>query len=101
MSSSRRILLLVLGAALLVALLVGLSLPRIRAVADSESTVDANKIFWDVVASGGSTITSAHYIMHSTAGQPVIGTMASTHYILHSGYWYTSKPFLFLPIIEK
>lgn len=100
MSFPRRILLLLMGAAVLIALLVGLSFPGTKAVANPEDTTANYILFWDVVASGGPPLTSTHYIMLSTTGQPVIGTAKSAHYSLHSGYWYNNL-YVYLPSIAK
>ncbi|UCC53231.1 MAG: hypothetical protein JSV68_04530 [Anaerolineaceae bacterium] len=42
---------------------------------------------WDVVASGGRTMSSDSFILLSTTGQPVVGDSASASYSLLSGYW--------------
>jgi len=100
MSIPRRILLLLIGAAVLTALLVGLRLPATKAFADPNGTSANYNLFWDVVASGGPPLTSTHYIMYSTAGQPGIGTSNSAHYALHSGYWF-NNPYIYLPMLIK
>ena len=43
---------------------------------------------------GGATMSSANYLMLSTAGQPVSGTAASGNYSLLSGYWYGFQDFV-------
>ena len=90
--------LLLLSGLLVLALLVGLALPASRARAEPNAPLYYLK--WDAVASGSSVMTSAHYIMRSTAGQAVIGTSKSTHFILHSGYWYNNA-FVFMPLLRK
>ena len=90
--------LLLMSGLLVIILLAGLALPASKALADPDSPLYYLK--WDAVASGSSILTSAHYIMKSTIGQPVIGASKSAHYILHSGYWYDFLH-IFLPLTRK
>jgi hypothetical protein len=83
---------------LVIVLLAGLALPASKALAGPDAPLYYLK--WDAVASGSSVLTSAHYVMRSTTGQPVIGTSKSAHYILHSGYWYKNF-YLFMPLTRK
>lgn len=46
-----------------------------------------NSLTWQVVASGGATMSSASYTMLSTAGQPAAGPVSGDSYTLLSGYW--------------
>jgi ABC-type nitrate/sulfonate/bicarbonate transport system permease component len=59
---------------------------------------------WDVVASGGTSMSSAHYIMQSTAGQGVVGQSSSVGFGLHSGYWYGIRNYInrvFMPMLRR
>jgi hypothetical protein len=96
----RNITLFLIGAAVVIALLAGLSLPEIKGAASPGDTTANYIIYWDVVASGGPPLTSSHYVMHSTTGQPAIGTLSSAHYTLHSGYWYNNL-YMYIPSIYK
>lgn len=64
----------------------------------------ATDLTWQVVASGGQTMTSTSFSMLSTAGQPVVGPSSSASYSLLSGYWYGIQAAIreiFLPIILR
>ena len=101
MSLSRRdILMLLIGVSMVLALVVGLAFPGTRGVASSSNPDAAYSLFWQVVASGGTPLTSTHYTMRSTAGQAAIGNLSSAHYKLHSGFWY-SYIRLYLPTVKK
>jgi hypothetical protein len=56
---------------------------------------------WNVVGTGGGTISSDHFTVSSTMGQPAIGTVNSDHFDVCTGYWcwfdYIAK--IFLPLI--
>ena len=58
---------------------------------------------WNVVGTGGGTISSDHFTVSSTMGQPTIGTADSDHFEVCTGYWcwfdYIAR--LFLPLILK
>lgn len=45
------------------------------------------KIDWDVIASGGGSMSSTNYILDGTVGQPVAGPSTSTNYALNAGFW--------------
>lgn len=94
---------LILGVVLAAAMVLALVLPAPAAAAPA--ALDAYDITWDVVASGGATMSSSSYTMMSTAGQPVAGGPASSAgYSLYSGYWYAFQGFvrqLFLPLVLR
>ena len=56
---------------------------------------------WNVAAGGGSTITSSHYRLSSTIGQPVIGNFSSPSFAHHAGYWQQWVYRLFLPAAQR
>lgn len=60
-------------------------------------------IRWDVVARGGSAMSSAHYAIQSTASQTAIGPATSGSYRLGAGYWYgIGAGFaIYLPLVIK
>lgn len=92
------------GLALVVVLVVGVIALALLLPGPAAAAPTADSISWQVLASGGQTMSSAHYTMLSTAGQPVAGTATSANYGLLSGYWYGLQDFLrqiFLPIILR
>jgi hypothetical protein len=57
-----------------------------------------------VFSGGGEDMSSAHYQLRSTVGQPsAIGVSSSTQHINYGGFWYTVpwQKFVFLPLILK
>ena len=48
----------------------------------------ATDLGWQVIASGGQTMTGPSYTMLSTAGQPVAGAAEGPSHTLLSGFWY-------------
>ena len=48
----------------------------------------ATALSWQVIASGGQTMSSSSYTMMSTAGQPVAGAAEGANHTLLSGFWY-------------
>ncbi len=102
MSISRRnLLLLLIGAALLITLAVVFSLNSRPGLASTDYPNASYSMNWQVVASGGTRMSSAHYRLYSTAGQSVIGYVTSAHYKLHSGFWYSFLNNNFLSIIVR
>ena len=82
-------------ALLLAALLFGLAVVAALALPAGPSAAAAPPdLSWLVIAAGGATMSSANYLMLSTAGQPVSGTAASGNYSLLSGYWYGFQDFV-------
>jgi ABC-type nitrate/sulfonate/bicarbonate transport system permease component len=74
------------------------------ALAEPLPTSPSYAITWDVVANGGTTMTSSSYTLLSTTGQAVAGEATGTNYSLLSGYWQGIREFLykiFLPIIQR
>ena len=91
----------------LVAVLViagsALALSAPRAVIGPQA-VAAYDISWDVVASGGTTMSSGSYTMLSTSGQPAVGQSAAASYTVQHGYWtnfLAAIEDLLLPIIMR
>ena len=61
---------------------------------------------WHVIGGGGQPVSSAHYIVNSTAGQGVASPpySLSAGYVVCAGYWCTAGPevdLFFLPLILK
>ena len=58
---------------------------------------------WNVVGTGGGTISSAHFNVSSTIGQPAVGTADSAHFDLCTGYWCWLDRIaeIFLPLVIK
>ncbi|MFO7664038.1 MAG: hypothetical protein R6X18_15795 [Chloroflexota bacterium] len=57
---------------------------------------------WQVLAGGGSTMSSSSFMLMSTTGQPVAGPASSASYSLMSGYWQSFQELvrtILLPII--
>lgn len=45
------------------------------------------QINWDVIASGGGTMSSANFVLDGTIGQTVAGPSSSASFVLNSGFW--------------
>ena len=58
---------------------------------------------WNVVGTGGGTISSSHFTVSSTIGQPTVGTIDSAHYEVCTGYWCWLDRIarIFLPLVIK
>ena len=58
---------------------------------------------WNVVGTGGGTISSAHFTVSSTIGQPTVGTVDSAHFEVCTGYWcwLDRVASIFLPLVMK
>jgi hypothetical protein len=56
---------------------------------------------WNVVGTGGGTISSPHFTVSSTIGQPTIGSVTSSHFEVCTGYWcwFDYIASVFLPIL--
>jgi len=88
----------VIGAGMLLALLVT------AALAEPLSASDSFEITWDVIANGGTTMSSASYTLVSTSGQAYVGETSSANYSLTSGFWSYWVHYvrdIFLPLILK
>ena len=89
--------------ALLVAVLV-LAVAVFAALAMEPAAADGFGIDWKVLASGGTTMSSASYTMMSTTGQPATGLSAGPNYSVYSGYWYGFMDVvrnLFMPFVIR
>ncbi len=94
-----KLLLLVLVVILLGWLALTLAAPPAAAGPQAVQAVDLS---WNVVANGGTTMSSASYTIMSTSGQPAAAESASGSYSLISGYWAGLRAFisdLFLPVV--
>ena len=104
MLTRKRFLLLLLVLAVAAA---GLSLLLLSApaVAQQPATPQQTSLSWDVtwnvVGSGGTTMSSSSYTVLSTTGQPVAGPASGDTYTLHSGYWQEFLYRILLPLIMK
>lgn len=58
-------------------------------------------VTWDVVGSGGTTMSNSSYTLLSTTGQAVAGPASGETYTLHSGYWQELLYRILLPFIVK
>lgn len=72
---------------LLLIVVVLLSLSAAAVLAQPSGPVANYGMTWDVFASGGVTMSSAHFRMMSTAGQPLTAISTSANHSLKSGYW--------------
>jgi hypothetical protein len=65
---------------------------------------DHFRLDWNVIGSGGGDMTSTHFQMSNTIGQPTVGAKSSDHYDLCDGFWCAVGHFiqgLFLPLIQQ
>jgi hypothetical protein len=88
----------------LVVIWAALSLVASPALAEPLPASPSYEITWDVVANGGTTMTSTSYNLLSTTGQPIAGEASGTSHSLLSGYWQGIREFflgVFLPIVIK
>lgn len=58
-------------------------------------------LHWAVLANGGLTMTSSHFQLSGTIGQPAIGNAGSSHFKLRSGYWQDFFYRVFLPLVLR
>lgn len=76
----------------------------VAALALEPAAPAATDLSWQVIASGGATMSSTSYALLSTTGQPVAGPTSGSNYTVLSGYWYGLQVFirnLFLPVIVR
>lgn len=66
--------------------------------AQQPAAVQQGPITWDVIASGGATMSSGSFILLSTTGQPIAGPSSGTEHTLLSGYWQAFVDKVLLPI---
>jgi hypothetical protein len=89
---------LIVSALLLVCLLVSLG-------GASAQTSASFNLEWHVIGGGGEPVSSASYVVNSTAGQGAASppTSASANYVVCAGYWcgYFLTLDLFLPLALK
>jgi hypothetical protein len=90
--------------ALLLALVGLMALTAAGVLAQSAAPSAGYSLTWDVLANGGTTMSSAHFRMQSTAGQPLTAVSTSGDLRLKSGYWYGLQDVLrrvFLPLLDR
>lgn len=95
---------LVVVGVLLIGAVALLAFSVVSAVAEPLPDSPNFSFTWDVVGSGGTTMSSASYTVLSTSGQAVVGETSSTGYTLQSGYWTGIKEWIykiFLPLVMK
>ena len=94
-------LLLIIAAVILLGwIVVSLSVPRTAAGPQAVQTSDLS---WNVVANGGTTMSSSSYTLLSTSGQSAAGESSGGSYTLISGYWTDLRTFIaeiFLPVVR-
>jgi len=59
---------------------------------------------WNVIGNGGGQVSSTHFRVNSTIGQPAVGTTTSDHFDVCTGYWCWAEQLLaniFLPFIHR
>ena len=60
---------------------------------------------WDVFGTGGSEISSAHFRVAATMGQPAVGNIDSAHFAAHIGYWqnesFSGSHYIYLPLVMR
>ena len=56
---------------------------------------------WNVVASGGNTMSSAHFGLASTTGQTVIGNSGNANFAHRAGFWQARLYRIFLPLVAR
>jgi hypothetical protein len=84
---------------LVIALVVLVALIAVMAVtALSPAAPQQNAITWQVVASGGSVMSSSTYTMISTSGQPAVGSTSGSSWSVMSGFWQALSRLL-LPVV--
>lgn len=87
---------------LLVALLLGWLLPLLVAP-PAAARIGVSDLSWNVVASGGQTMSSASYTLDGTLGQPTAGEAGSGRYALLGGYWTevgAALKTIFMPLVR-
>lgn len=95
---------LLAGGLLLAGMLLVLALAVAPTAAELGPTSASYDLSWDVIANGGTTMSSGSYIMLSTSGQAVVGEASSSSNTLLSGYWHGVSDFIYevlLPLILK
>lgn len=94
---------IILGLLLLIVLVGGIGVVSAMtwtpASAGQPALVQEGPVNWDVIASGGTTMSSSSFILLSTTGQPVAGPSSGTDHTLLSGYWQAFVDKVLLPII--
>lgn len=89
---------------LLAVLLFGAAVVAALALPGPAAPAAPPDLSWQVIASGGTTLSSASYTMLSTTGQPVAGQASSANYSLLSGYWTGFQEFvrtILLPVLLR
>ena len=58
---------------------------------------------WHVIGGGGQPVSSANYVVNSTAGQGAASPpySASASYVVSGGYWFTPVYGIYLPVVLK
>ena len=87
----------------LVALAVGAIILRGAAPAVAQTSTNYN-LEWHVIGGGGGPVSSASYVVRSTAGQGVASPpySASGNYVVSGGYWSLPPGYrIYLPLVIK
>ena len=102
-------LLVVTTIVLLTGIVTALSMPAPATPSMPETSVPLGssasyQLNWEVMANGGSTMSSTSFTLYSTSGQNVTTTMSSSSYTLKNGFWhgvFEDIYNVFLPLILK
>lgn len=80
---------------------LAMALTSAQANARQPAAVQQYGMTWDVVASGGTTMSSSSYRLESTTGQAVAGPSSNEDHTLLSGYWQEFLWRVLLPIVLR
>jgi type IV secretory pathway protease TraF len=92
---------IILAIALLLLALSGAVLQR--AIPTMAQTSASYNLEWHVIGGGGQPVSSASYVVDSTAGQGAASPpySVSTSYVVSGGYWFTPMYHIHLPVVLK
>jgi type IV secretory pathway protease TraF len=92
---------IILAIALLLLALSGAVLQT--AIPTMAQTSASYNLEWHVIGGGGQPVSSASYVVDSTAGQGAASPpySVSTSYVVSGGYWFTPMYHIHLPVVLK
>jgi len=97
-------LLVLLAVVALLAITIGLTASQAAPPAAPPPAVSRFDLSWWVMNGGGGKMTSTHFLVYASIGQPAItNELTSAHYRLISGFWGGTWPWLrtFMPTIWR